>query len=122
VQFVASRWQGLKRLPILHSIDTGTPHTTRPTEPTMNLMPTRLAHLTMIVATLAAGVMAQPSQAAESGVRVVQLQTVVVTAKRIRTVQLEQVVVTAKRLNPTATTLLAQRSHRNAQPPATGRV
>jgi hypothetical protein len=32
------------------------------------------------------------------------------------------VVVTAKRLNPTATTLLAQRSHRNAQPPATGRV
>lgn len=87
----------------------------------MNLMPNRLAHLTMIVATLAAGVMTQPSQAAEPVVRVVQLETVVVTAKRIRTVQLEQVVVTAKRLAPAAT-LLAQRSNRTAQTPATGRV
>jgi hypothetical protein len=110
----------LKRLPILHPIDTGTPHAGHPKEPNMNRMPYRLAHLTMIVATLAAGVMTQPSQAAESGVRVVQLQTVVVTAKRIRAVQLEPVVVTAKRLAPAAT-LLAQRSNRTATP-ATGRV
>jgi hypothetical protein len=92
----------------------------------MNPIAQRLAHITMMVATLAAGVMVQPSQAADApvrAIRVVELPPVVVTAKRIRVVQLDPVVVTAKRINPAAT-LLAQRGNRGPQAstPAGGRV
>jgi hypothetical protein len=76
----------------------------------MNAFATRLTQITMVAATLAAGLMVLPVHAAErAGVKVVQLQPVVVVAKRIRVVELPRVVVTAKRLTPGAT-LLAQRS------------
>ena len=72
-----------------------------------------LTHLTTLVAVAAAGFTVQPAHAAQKEVRVVQLPTVVVTAKRVRVVQLETVVITAKRLVP-ATTVVAQRGLRNA--------
>jgi len=71
-----------------------------------------LTRITMIAAVAAAGFMTQAAHAAPKEVRVIQLPTVVVTAKRIPVVQLETVVITAKRLAPAAT-VVAQRSLRN---------
>ncbi len=77
----------------------------------MTTIADQLTRFTMIGATLAAAFMAQASHAAGHDVRVVQLPTVVVTAKRVPVVQLERVVIVAKRLAPTAT-VVAQRSAR----------
>lgn len=74
-----------------------------------------LTRITMIAAVLAAAFTAQGARAderpARQDVRVVHLEPVVVTAKRVRVVQLERVVVVAKRLGPAAT-VLAQRGAR----------
>jgi hypothetical protein len=53
-----------------------------------------------------------PAHTAPREVRVVQLPTVVVTAKRVPVVQLERVVVVGKRLAPAAT-VVAQRGARS---------
>jgi hypothetical protein len=87
----------------------------------MDLIAKRLTHFTMIAATLAACLTVAPSKAAESALRVVQLQPVVVTAKRIRVVQLERVVVTAQRVTPVPT-VVAQRASRGAVTSAASRV
>lgn len=68
-----------------------------------------LTRATMIGAIVAAGISTLPAHAAEAGkaARVVQLPTVTVVAKRIPVVELQRVVVTAKR--PVQTTVVAQR-------------
>ena len=63
---------------------------------------TRLTHFTMLAATVAAGFLVQPAQAADASPKAVWLDTVVVTGKRLqaeplRVVQLPTVVVTGKR-------------------------
>ena len=91
----------------------------------MNAIAHRLTQITMIAATLAAGFTAQASHAAPP-VRVVQLPTVVVTAKRIPVVQLERVVIVARRLAPEpaapVATEVAQRNARSVALPTNGRV
>jgi hypothetical protein len=72
-----------------------------------------LTRITMIVAVAAAGFTTQAAHAAPKGIRILQLPTVVVTAKRVPYVQLDTVVITAKRLAP-ASTVVAQRMQRNA--------
>ena len=79
----------------------------------MNAIAKRLTHATMFAAVLAAAFTMKASNSAEAAVRVVQLPTVVVTAKRILVVQLAPVVITAKRLAPPATQV-AQRNSRAA--------
>jgi len=71
-----------------------------------------LTRITTIAEVAAAGFTMQAAHAAPKQVRVIQLPTVVVTAKRIPVVQLETVVIVAKRLAP-ATTVVAQRTLRN---------
>ena len=73
-----------------------------------------LTRLTMIAAVLAAAFTVQPTPAATHEVRVVQLPTVVVVARRIPVVQLERVVVVGKRLAP-AGALVAQRGARGVR-------
>jgi len=77
----------------------------------MKTLAKHLTRATMIAAVAAAGFMTQAAHAAPNEVRVIQLPTVVVTAKRIRVVQLETVVITAKRLTP-VTTMAARRAAR----------
>jgi len=72
-----------------------------------------LTRITTIAAVAAAGFTMLAAHAAPKEVRVIQLPTVVVTAKRIPVVQLDTVVITAKRLAP-AGTVIAQRTQRNA--------
>ena len=79
----------------------------------MKTLTKHLTRITTIAAVAAAGFMTQAAHAAPNEVRVVQLPTVVVTAKRIPVVQLETVVITAKRLAP-VTTVVAQRGVRNS--------
>ena len=67
-----------------------------------------LTRITMIAALAAAGFTVQTAHAAPREMRVVQLPTVTVTAKRLQVVQLERVVVVAKRVAPS--TVVAQRS------------
>jgi hypothetical protein len=74
----------------------------------MNAITSRMTQLTMIAAVLAAGVIAQPSNAANPEAVIVRLPTVVVIGKRIPVVQLERVVVTAKRA-VAASAVVAQR-------------
>jgi hypothetical protein len=82
-------------------------------EPTMKNLTNHLTRITMIAAMAAAGFSVQTAHAAQQkAVRVVQLQPVVVTAKRLCVVQLPTVVIVAKRLAP-APTVVAQRSLRN---------
>ena len=78
----------------------------------MSTIERHLTRITMIAAVLAAAFTALPAHAARRDVRVVQLPTVVVTAKRVPVVQLERVVVVGKRLAPAAT-VLAQRGARS---------
>jgi hypothetical protein len=77
----------------------------------MKTLTQHLTRITMIAAVAAAGFTTQATHAASNEARVVQLPTVVVTAKRIPVVQLETLVITAKRLTP-ATTVVAQRGAR----------
>ena len=86
----------------------------------MNIITKRLTQITMIAAVLAAGVTAQPSQAAERALRIVQLPPVVVIAKRIRVVELERVVITATRIAP-APEVVAQRGPRSPSAQSAGR-
>lgn len=79
----------------------------------MKTITQHLTHLTTLAAIVAAGFTMQVAHAEPKAVRVIQLPTVVVTAKRIPVVQLETVVITAKRLAP-ATTVVAQRTPRVA--------
>ena len=76
----------------------------------MNAIAHRLTQITMIAATLAAGVMAHPVQAADPVL--VRLPPVVVIGHRVPVVQLATVVVTGHRVAP-ASTLVAQRAPRN---------
>jgi hypothetical protein len=78
----------------------------------MKNLTNHLTRITTIAAVAAAGFMMQTAHAAPNDARVIQLPTVVVTAKRIPVVQLETVVIVAKRLAP-ATTVVAQRTQRN---------
>ncbi len=75
----------------------------------MKTITRQLTRITTIAAVAAAGFTMQTAHAAPNEVRVIQLPTVVVTAKRIKFVQLETVVITAKRLAP-ATSVVAQRN------------
>jgi hypothetical protein len=77
----------------------------------MSTIERHLTRITMIAAVLAAAFTALPAHAAPRDVRVVQLPTVVVTAKRVPVVHLERVVVIGKRLVPAAT-VVAQRGAR----------
>ena len=77
----------------------------------MSTIERHLTRITMIVAVLAAAFTALPAHAATRDVCVVQVPTVVVTAKRVPVVQLERVVVVGKRLTPPAT-VVAQRGAR----------
>ena len=78
----------------------------------MTTIQRHLTRITMIAAALAAAFMMQPAHAAMHEVRVIQLPTVIVIAKRIPVVQLERVVVVGKRLAPAAT-VVAQRGARS---------
>jgi hypothetical protein len=79
----------------------------------MKNLTNHLTRITTIAAVAAAGFMMQTAHAAPNDARVIQLPTVVVTAKRVPVVQLETVVIVAKRLAP-ASTMVAQRGLRNA--------
>jgi len=81
----------------------------------MKTLSNHLTRITAIAALAAAGFVVQGAahaatpQQQQQELRVVQLQEVVVTGKRIPVIQLEHVVVTGKRIAPAAT-MLAQRS------------
>jgi hypothetical protein len=79
----------------------------------MNRIANHLTRATMIAAVLAAGFTAVAAHAADREVRIVQLPTVTIVAKRIRVVELPTVTIVAKRLAPEPV-MVAQRAAHGA--------
>ena len=78
----------------------------------MNAIARQLTRITMIAAVLAAAFTTLGARAADRPLGVVQLQPAVVVGKRVRVIELERVVIVAKRQAPPAA-VVAQRNARS---------